>query len=678
MSATYLDRFRSALPAIQGRQLLKILTAKRDSGEIRTLDEFKQKLQDLTSELLSDRLKPTLKLFEAVGGEDISSEQYNFMLERIEDDLEAIFTEADNLDEIIAAHHNLISRVALKSLRLGVNQLESRISLYEFIQRNQRGIDDALNSTFRESESISLSRKDQVASLLYVDPRTLESISTDSSIDPVGERLVLGADNIDYASIREARWSSGSNSIKSELDVSFPNSDINNIIDGQDNTYWLVPILLSSPKRGGVPLELYLDLGMSRDVNFLEIEPASPYPMRLVSVEYLDNNGVRQSTQIEEAQISGPGRINFSRVSTQHIILRFSQEHYKEIQFRKKRGESNFHKAVLGESSQSIDIESISDDLQDVLSSDFVINDVLAVPSDTQQQKKFFEYILGFDNVRTGLSNYSSLSSFVSKPKTVSDLGLVALRTVESRPVQPLGVSSLAVESYSYPARSGTEDAKFYHASTEHWAGIQSFDTRGALVSTDIVPILPLGASRVYHERLVLTHKTDTGFTSNNAGKLIFFTEADSEDVKVYKDSVELIFSTDWDFVSSGDSTALTNTVPGGGTRMSRGIKIISEPSSLDIFTVSYTPKTSSTRILPSNTEVLDVVDMTGDQSIRMLNENELAIDGVRKSFELSSAKVYLVTIMRRNSAHLYSTPALEEFMLMTGSRGAGKFISDA
>ena len=76
-TSNYLEKFRSTLSASQGDKLLKILVKKRDKGEIRTLDEFKDRLKTLTNQLLSNQIKPTLTLLEAFPGHDISSERYN-------------------------------------------------------------------------------------------------------------------------------------------------------------------------------------------------------------------------------------------------------------------------------------------------------------------------------------------------------------------------------------------------------------------------------------------------------------------------------------------------------------------------------------------------------------------------------------------------------------------------
>jgi hypothetical protein len=346
---------------------------------------------------LAERITPTLKLFDAIPGADTSSEQYNEMLDRIRDDLEAGFAEADNIDAVINAHNNLINTVALKSLRYGINELESKISLYEFLNKSIKGFDNALFNTFRESLNNVTSRADSAASLTYIDPLKKEGIDVDENaeVDLVGERLILGPTIKNYLKIREVQWLSNSNSIRSELNVAFSNSKLSNLIDNQNNTYWVEPILLSKIRTSGVPMEICLSLNASQDVNFVEIEPASNFPMVLTGIDYFDSNNSRQSSDTVEIIVNGPTRINFGKITSRCVILKFRQDNYKEIQFKKKPGESNFHKAVLGQSSNTVDKDSVTEDLQELLSSDFILTDAMGIKTIGTESVKYYEYLLG-------------------------------------------------------------------------------------------------------------------------------------------------------------------------------------------------------------------------------------------------------------------------------------------
>jgi hypothetical protein len=682
MSQTLLDKFRSALPTTQGNQILRLLISKRDSGEIKTVDEFKTKLKELTLKILQDRITPTFKLLDAIPGTDISSERYNEVLDRIHDDLEAAFDEADNIDDIIEAHHNLINNVALKALRYGVNELEAKITLYEFLNKSGKGFDDALFNTFRESQNSSTSRIDEAASIVFVDPRLNQVIVNDEDcmVDQIGERLILGAQSDTIVPITEAVWLSNPTSIRSELSVEFQSSRLSNIIDGRKNTFWLMPILCSKIRAGGVPMEIALHLSAAQDVNYIEIEPASNFPMLLVGIDYFDANNTRLSVGTSSVTLYGPVRINFERITTRTLILRFRQDNYQEIQFNQRPGETNFQRAVVGQSMDSIDMDAISDDLRQVLTSDFILTDLMGVQAVAVEQAKYYEYLLGFDNIRAGFSTYNERGIFVSSKKVVTKPGQIGLRVNEVRSTQTAGYSGITLESFKYPERSDEEDSKFYHGVNEYFIAMQFFSEDNYLIATDIVPVLPLGAKRIYHERVLFTY-TQTGSQNPDTAKLMFYTEEDYDDVVVYRNGTELVSGedNDWIFVPIDDNSEYTQRVPDSGRPMSCGIKIINQTvQPLDIYTISYTPTMSNTWVLPLSLDGnMKIVDLVGDNSIRSILDNVIVFESLRGSHPVARAEFYLIVIMRRNSAEQNFSPALEDYMLITGSRDTEKFTGD-
>lgn len=676
MANSYLDKYRSALPQAQSEQIIKILTQNRDSGKIRSIEEFKNNLQKLTSKILAERITPTLKLYMAIAGVDTSPEQYNYMLDRIQDDLTTGFAEANNLDLILDAHHNLIQDIVLKSLRYAVNELESKLRFYEFIDKNDQGFDDALFNTFREAIQGASGRSASNASLLFVDQKNHQSIlaNEDCWVDTIGERLLLGPATDSAVQPKSATWLSNSDSIRSELDVTFSNNSIQNILDGTQKTYWVVPILLSEIRTSGVPMEIALEFGGSKTLNYVDIEPASLYPVTLLGIDYKDASNVRLSTDVEETTLTGPCRIMFTRIGANSLILRLNQSNYTEIQFVKKPGESNFHRAILGQSMDSIDIDSISDDLREILTSNYILSDLMGISEATLEQVKYFEYTIGFDNVKPGYASYDSRSIFVSTVKKVNGLGEVGLKTEEYRPYQLSGETTHHFEQYSYPARTTSEDEKFYHSSIEYWLVCQHYSTDGLLISSDTVPILPLNTQRIYHERLLLTANTP-GILNADLGQPMFYTEASGSDIIVYRNGTALTFgaSDGWEFITVGDVSGFTVESPATGKAMKRGIRIKATVQPLDIYTISYTPRLSNTYTIPNDTTKLYTVDLVGDHSARLTQDNSIIFEPVRKGNTISYTELYLTIIMRRNSSIDHLSPAVEEYMLVTGSRDLSK-----
>lgn len=678
--ASYLDKFRSALPSTQGNQMLQLLISKRDSGEIRTIDEFKNKLKELTAKLLANQVAPTFELLTAIAGEDISSERYNYMLSRINDDLAAAFIELDNLDEIITAHHNLINEVSLKALRFSLNELEARVSLYEFLNKHDKGFDDSLFNTFRGFQKENTSRSDDAAAMVLVDPRKHEPILSheDCYVDPIGERLMLGFSDNNLASIKEIIWLANANSIRGEIDASFKGSLLSNMIDGTRNTYWVAPILLSERRTEGALMELAVYLNANQDINYIELEPASLYPMTLIGIDYIDAGNTRRTASTGTLQITSPVRINLQRITTSCLIIKLKQTNYEEIQFVRKAGTDNFERAVTGEIVSSIDKVSITEDLKKVLTSDFVLTDLYGLKSTVIDQVKYFEYVIGFDNIRAGFSSFNERGVYASIKKTVSSLGQVGLTVSETRPLQTSSSTTIVPTSFSYPSRSSSEDENFYHGAVEYWLVVQSFASDNYLISTDNIPILPMGASRIYHEQLVFVSKS-TGAINNNQSQLIFYTLASNTDVLVYRNGTLLTYNVDWEFIADGDSSNLTTETPASGSPMKRGIRIKGMVNPLDVYTVSYTPVVSNILTLVTESTLQSIVDLTGDplSSTRLVRDNIIVFGENRESQPVDHCDVYLVILMRRNSAEQNFSPTVDEYMLVVGSRDQTKFVGD-
>jgi hypothetical protein len=673
-ASSYLDRFTRALPSVQGNQILRLLISKKDSGEIKTLDEFKNQLKTLTTALIAQKLKPTLKLWPAIAGQDISSEQYNDMLLRISNDLESGFAEANNLDEVITAHHQLINNVSLKMLRYGLNKLDEQVSLYEFLQNDKHGFDNCLFDTFRTSENMATTRSDPGASQLFYDPHTLTFLDSDydSVVDAIGERLMMGCERQVYLTIRSAKHLAGSDSVRSELDVSFANSNINNIIDGKDNTYWATSVLLSNVRSTGAKVEIEFRLAASQDVNFVEIEPVGYYPLRLAYVKYYDGNQVLQTAQAPDLLLYGPARINFNRITTSRLILSFVQESYDEVQFKKRENETNFYRALLGGNTPRPDMASAKAGLEATVTSSFLLGEVFSLPPDFEDFRKYYEYIIGFDNIRIGFSSFLDRSIYVSKKKTVSQPNVVALRVDEYRPLQSNTSLTITPTQFLYPAQTTTEDNNFYHGVIEYWLLVQSYTSNNVLISTDYLPILPLNASRVYHEQLVFTERSSASYVNKNVACLVNYTLANSGDVILYKNGTRLTHLTDWAF-----SNTFSQTDPDGTSRMVRAVSVVADPNILDIYTVSYTPVVSNTLVQPNNTDLCNVVGLTEESHIRVTKDNVITFEQIRDSFVVDHADMYLIVIMRRNSANMNVCPVLEEYMLATGSRQDNKFPKD-
>jgi hypothetical protein len=684
MADYFLNKLGTKLPSVQGRQVMRLLEKKRQLGELRTLDDLRDKLKELTDDLLQKRIKPTFRLWPAVGKEDISSEKYNDMMERTEQDLEAIFEEANNLYDILDVHNFLIKEVALRDIESGLNNLEGQVALYEFLIDAEDSYSDGIFNTFKDTTGSFIDASAQVAKFLFADHRATKSISPTKRaiIDLVGEQIIMAPEEETYISPKGAEHLAGSFSTRSELDAYFPDIKVSNLIDNTTGTYWAVPILVLSQANNGVYAEIAIDLPSAQDITFLEIEPATTKPMILQSVAYLDS--AKQTRYISTTEITlnhEKTTLFFNTANTVRVFLRFQQKNFTELQF-KQNLVSNTSR-VIGQGTQYTRLESIDldEDVVNSISSPFISEDILGLDNtDFGTSRRYYEYIVALDNIKVGRHKYQDLSFFASNKKHTKDLRQIALRVDEVRPMENFIESSAGISlasQHTYPARTTDEDQKFYHGSVEYLAIIELLNQAGEVEMTGIVPVLPLQAERVYHERLIFTNKIRSLSLLKDAGALRFYCEESNTDIVVYRNGLPLVYATDWEFVATGHATGLTVETPGTGTRMKRGIQILSRERQSDFYTISYTPKKGSSYLSPSGASLLTVVDLIGDLSMRLTPNGTIIVEAERVSSSIVSANVYLQIIMRRNSQNNRVSPSVQEFLLAIGSKDENRYVKE-
>jgi len=664
--ATYLNQLKSTLNQIQAEQITALLIGKKNSGEIKNLDEFRSELNLLTSQLMAEKISPTLEIILGDIDEIIDSRSYNFMLDRVKDDLTTCFKQATTLDEVLEDHTVLINNIILKSIKLGIANLESKIAKYEFLASSKDGFDNAQFNTFATTEQLRTSRASENAPLLFLDPRSKNPLGVDVSFDLSNDRILAGPlDDQTSVPVKSVRQIFDSESTQSVEAVNFSSNDINKIIDSTPGTYWIYSILENKILDNGAFVKLELNLEKSSNVNSIEIEPASLKPMEFVRIEYVDNNNAFQIIQINDL-LTNKKRIQFPEINTDKLVVVFKQENAIEVQYEPKQSNDNFEKALLGEDS-SVDLDSIKDEIVKVLRSNRILNDILVIdPTETQELKIFYEYIVGLDNITVQYTQFTEDSIFVSEVMTVDDITQIAVQAKDQRPI--LNGNLIEYTSDTHPE---VDDGTFL-GSIEYWGIMHSYNAIGQLVKVDKVPLFPLGKTSVSQERLLLTEFVG-GAISANAGFLMFYPDLNIGNIRVYKNGELLTEGLNWNIDSS-----LSNTLqPPTGIKNKVAIRI-SNPVSSAFYTVSYTPDCSNTRANPSDIQdfsLLKVIDLEGDASIKMGCDNIIYVDAEkREKKNIDITKLYLVAILRRNTSDVSITPIVDEYLLLSSSVVKDKF----
>lgn len=686
MANSFLDKFRSGLKAVQSRQLLVLLTKEKERGNITTVEEFKARLQELTNKLTSSTIVPTLTLFLAELGDRIDSESFNFMLERIEDDLAAAFQEANDIDEVIASHETIINDVVIKNLELAINDLESKIESLEFLNKTSAGFDSAVFNTFRVTQSARSSLDEGV---IFLDSKTgLQSgPEAEAFIDFLGEKLLLRSELNTPVRIASVRQVFDSEAKASELPVEFRSSNINNIIDSTIGTFWLSSILLTKQQgETGVLTKLELDLGTVQTINFIELEPILLASVDLYRMSYLDENNQAVDLLTIPIEVKTTNRLFFSSIATRRLYLTFRNRNFFNTQFEIKP-ESPLVSIVREPTNSSQLIEAIKPELQELISSPRT-KEILGLNNDTNTpRRKYFEYFIGFDSIKVGLNKFAETGIFVSKTEKVKHCGQAAVKSLEKRPfTTSIGTGQIEYTTDTQPVDLNT----YFSGSLEYYLIKRDFSKSNALINSVALPVLPQNVAQIRHERLLLTRKSDTGLSTNDIGFLQHYTNnfvagpASSvvyTNFKVYRNGIELecydlenvpttsVVTDGW-FINTGN----TLNDPKQTRPMTVAIQI-QRPNPNDLYTVSYTPTRSDSITVPQDLTVAQIVDLTGYLDAWIGKDNTVYFADKKRGLEIDYSLLNLVIVLRRNSANVTLTPVVEEYLLATGSRDQEKFV---
>jgi len=643
----YLDKFVSVIPAVQGKQITEILSNNKNLGSIRTVEEYSQKADELFQVLAQTDPKPTLKLFLGEVDKTLSSETFNFMMERIIDDLTSVFKEAKNIADVAILHRKLIVETILRSLRFAINNLNDNISVHEFLSKNKDGFTAAQFNSFKQDNVLKTARTDALATALYVDPSTglLVPATEDAVVDPVGEQLLLSASLTKEILMKNVRLILDADTRATEVDVTFPGSDIKHIIDGQEDTYWINDVLLSSPEPEGVIMKLELQLAGMQEVNFIELEPATLFQFSLFEMDYIDASGSLRHIPLDEVVLDRPRRLNFSKITTNTIILSFRQRTYIRARYSFNADTQSYERIVAQDpiTLEDVDFTSVEQELSDLIDS----ANLKAAIGVTQAGFQFddvdmFEYIAGFDNIRVGLNQYNERGIYVGSKLESPRPGVLGLQVNAQRNLH---------EVLGYPIDS-----------LEFTVYKQNFDSSGNFVDTEVFNVPPVSETSMSHERMLLSDRTAL---PNDTGVLRFYPDV-TKPFKIFRDGTELTIGSDYQV--SGDSGVSYQSVlnpilhnPGGQFHDFK-VQIIG-PASTSIYTASYTP--------------LYNVYVNSGRTATLVNGNLINFVLERTTNSVDRSEMYLIITLRRNFTDVTRTPELRDYSFLVGSVDKEKFTGD-
>ena len=429
-----------------------------------------------------------------------------------------------------------------------------------------------------------------------------------------------------------------------------------NAIDGRLYTYWLYPVLLDSAMVDGPRIKVKLDLGGTREINVLTIEPVPSKPMELEQLIYVATDGSTNTISID-ATIEKETNIYFSSILAAEITLVFRQPHGEPAMYYHKTG-TNLWEAINLDTIQTDESDAdrlnrISDELQDLVTDD-TLKDICNIPERPGWEVvRGVQYTFGFDNILFGNRRYASRGIFVSKILEVDKVGLLGLRAKEINPT----------------VRIGNEDYNIF--SFEYYISKQNYDENGLFIDSELIPILPIetGAT-VQNERLWLR---DISLPSAipNVVYMRFTPDMGSgnpEPVVRKNLANELTIGTDYTVYVEGSTSPgwrstwaeVWDDISNQATEADQLLVKIrfEEPSVVSFYTVDY--------IAYRGRQLLDYV--------KLQRNGVVACNASHVNKSLAKSRLYLVIIMRRNYVTDTETAAVEEYKLLVASHDPAKY----
>jgi len=630
----YLEAWKSGMPAIQGAQVGQILSTMREQGLIKTEEEYRNAINRISAMIQRTDPIPTIKLFYAILNEYADSESFNWMVERLRDDLSSGFGESELLGEILEAHQKVYEEFTLAKLRGLIDKIREEVNLHVLLRQNSEGFSNLQYNTFTQNAR-STTTKSPLLEQLFFDRSSKRTLDNDPAIiDAINETLELNPTRGQFlfTAVEEV----DENTTLTDFTYSLPATygDISHMIDGTRQTYFIKAFFMDDIVTGGAQLQIKLDPGALRPMNYIEIQPVADYPFQVSDITYQDKEGNIQDVELQESGILNqdiyrPLVYHFNKIDARYIWITFNQPHYTLL---------NFHGSSLQESDPSEDFygtnlesDMVQNAVREVVESEpFLLN----FPAEFDDELLMYQYIIGFDNIVAGEIGYEELGIFVGEVFKVSRCRRIGLDVDE-------------VDT--------NEDLPGRRASFEYWIYKQDYNADGGLIGTTALPLLPLTALRA-HERLELIETTagvrpNTGTTRFQAHIGAVPPTGDQE-IKVYLNGVELTYLTDWEF----EDLAILNNL--NYTR----IKILNPLD--EIYTVEYTP----VQLHPSSTD--KHYQRFQPNAYYKGDSNLIYTHGDISGEDIEESDIYLIIILKRNNNEDNSqSPKLNEYSLLVASQ---------
>jgi hypothetical protein len=643
--ATYLSGFLRNLPAIQTRQLFRILSKKRDLGELRTYQEFQDELDNLSKIFHKDNLKNQLPQLAFADGDLLESNAVSTFMEYLLLDMEALLGEAEHISNASRAHHRILVENYFNAIEAAIVELEKKVRAYEVLTANKyTGFDDIKVLDFTNSISVAgLTPKS------FVDERGKENLAwSPARLGEEGLKLAINPEvvleNYYFTHIELLTDSETVNSHPRYQDLTPIDGNVPaNAIDGDSRTSWQHTVLVSDPPDEAT-IKIKLSFEGAQRTNAISIDPIASPEMKLSNIHYINNSNQIIDLQITERYLSSSGEnvVELGNIIAKAIILTLKQSSganldliqvnesgswlNRENPVASPRTSGNFDEAI----SRTVTRHKMNETNSVLTDSDF--------ENFTDTSRATFsglQFSFGLKNVFCIAREYLSTGFFLPQAYRTPTLNTIALKADLT---QPAG----------------------YSTDIEFTLRKENYDTYDDLIDTEVFPVLPFGTSTV-RERVFLALQED-GSEILNAGELRFYPDF-GESFTIYKDEVALTLGVDYklsvDNGTTWESVSPTAT-PGVPQKC---LVMITSPRGESIYLAAYTP-------LLSSREEGGEIFLNADRTSWLDRHQTYVFRTYRSIRPIKFSRLYLEIILRLNSFDPRVTPVLKEVLLLLGHHG--------
>jgi len=660
----YLDSILKVMPAVQAKQIADLLQDLQVSGQVRNASEYEAKLKELSALVNSSVPQPSFNQIRALVWNLCSSDAYNTMTKAAKNDIEAAFLQVDEIGQKLSDHHRLFMSNVLKDLERNIQSQENTIRRLEWLANQNNEFSRVLVNNFSSSSLMKVPISDPEADIFYYDNRTFQNISQTTLplavVSERGEKLLLDVANDPVILPVQARLQTDNSSYGTELYVDY-DSNLNNIIDGQQGTFWTRTIYVKEqvPRVNTI---IEFDLGLAKDVSYIIIEGATPEAFLVLSIQGVSPGGNRVDLISSEITVNGRSRIDFPRTFLRSVMVTFSVQTYSRADY-----------FLTGEE-KAIEIFDTENKFNKLLKKDYLapvirkamasenMADLCNVPKYLPKQINYYNYTFALDNVWFGNSIYKDVGIFVSKPLSLKNPGVLGIK-VDTNTETGIIRNTIEYEIIKIDRSPKQKITK--------------------------IPIPYLGQSSVTSERLILTKK-ETNTIIYDVGMLRFlpyisstWVYGDDDPVIIYKNgSSTPLASSEWDFAIAESSLATNWTLdwqngfvnavdwldPILGTPKYKlsppkmWIKI-KNPELNAVYTVDYTIRTSDSHPDVDN----KIIWLDKDKTVQLNHQGRIRFEQEDPDVTIES-DIYLQITLRRNISSQSKSPELYEYAVLAAT----------